>query len=122
MTKSLTAQDWERITKVMYSQMNHRPDHKKIVRRICKNEAVATKIEIDGPGSCAVYVQLPDGWWGEWIDVWVKDDDVQVDWNDMYMDDIKKDCDVFGIVTSQAVSYAISKGVIIETEDGYKAS
>lgn len=49
MTKSLTAEDWERLTKAMYSQINHRPDHKKIVRRICKNEAVATKIEIDGP-------------------------------------------------------------------------
>lgn len=122
MTKSLTAQDWERLTKAMYSQMNHRPDHKKIVRRICKHETVATKVEIDGPGSCAVYVKLPDGWWCEWIDVWVKDDDVQVDWNDMYMDDIKKDCDVFAIVTSQAVSYAISQGVIIETEDGYKAA
>ena len=122
MTKSLTAQDWERLTKAMYSQMNHRPDHKKIVRRICKHETVATKIEIDGPGSCAVYVQLPDGWWGEWIDVWVKDDDVQVDWNDMYMDEIKRESDVFDIVTSQAVSYAISQGVIIETEDGYKAA
>jgi hypothetical protein len=29
MTKSLTAEDWERLTKAMYSQINHRPDHKK---------------------------------------------------------------------------------------------
>lgn len=121
MENEMTAKDWEDLTKIMYSQMKHRPDHKKIVKRILK-EAVATKIEIESPGNCSVYVQLPDGWWGEWVDVWISNEDVRYDWNNMYMDDITNDSDVFDAAMEEALRYAISQGVIIETEDGYRAA
>lgn len=114
----MTNEDWDKISKTMYPQMNHRPDHDKIVERICKCEIVATKIEINGPGSCSVYVQLPDGWWGEWVDVWISDNDVNTEWNNIYMDDIKRDTDVYVAATVIATEYAEAMGVIIQDENG----
>jgi len=91
---------------------------------ILENGVIPTKIDVDDePGSCAVYVETKDGTWGEWVDVWIDDkyNDVRYDWNDMYMDDIKKNSDVFEVATDCAVYYAEEKGIIVNSDDGWIA-
>ena len=99
-------------------QMKSRPDKEDIIQEIQNGNVEGTKIEIDGPGSCSVYVQTPDESWGEWIYVEVKNGDIDTDWCDIYMDDIKNDNDVFDQATSAALEYAEEKGVVVQGGNG----
>ena len=116
----LTYSDMLHITKVLYSGMKHRPDHDDIIKQIGNNEIICDEVEVLG-NCCNVRVSTKDGMWCEWVYLNIENGDIsESGWNDMYMDDIRNDSNVFDMVSLAALSYAETVGAVVYGDNGYE--
>ena len=112
------AEDMRSIFITLSKGMKHRPDHDTIVARICNGDIKCDAINFDGE-FCNVHVMTPDNDWDEWVYLTIRDGNVESDWSDMYMDDIKNNNNVFDMVMATAYNYAVEKGIIADDGDKY---